>query len=280
MPSRRLEGRIALVTGASRGIGAAVAERFAQEGARLILVARTVGALEEVDDRVKAAGSHATLVPFDLAKHEMIDQLGMSIFERFGKLDVVVANAATLGTLSPIAHGDPAVWRQVLDVNLMANFRLIRSVDPLLRASGAGRAIFVTAPQARAAKAFWSAYAVSKAGMEQMVRIYAAEMARTPVKVNIIDPGTVSTRLRAHAFPGEKDDTYPIRKTLLDRFVDLAAKECPYHGARLAFEERPEVQAADIADIPENATATGDGPGAAPEVAPGPARKQPRDAGS
>jgi len=240
MPTGQLEGRIALVTGASRGIGAAVAKRFAREGARLILVARTVGGLEEVDDAVKAAGSHATLVPMDLAQHELIDQLGMSIFERFGKLDILVGNAAQLGTLSPVAHGDPKAWERVIGVDLMANFRLIRSLDPLLRASGSGRAIFVTAPQARQAKPYWSAYAVAKAGLEQMVKMYAAEVAKSPMKVNLIDPGTVSTALRAQAFPGEPDHAHPLPDTVLDRFVMLASEGCPFNGARVAFEERPE----------------------------------------
>lgn len=243
MGNKRLEGRIALITGASRGIGAAVARRYAQEGAQLILVARTVGGLEEVDDQVQAAGGKATLVPMDLAEHDLIDQLGASIFERFGKLDVVVANAAHLGTLSPIAHGNPKMWQQVLNVNLMANQRLIRSMDPLLRASSNARAIFLTAAQARLPKPFWSAYAVSKAGLEMMVRMYAAEVAKSTIKVNLIDPGTVSTALRAHAFPGESPEAYPIGKPLLDRFVELASVACPYHAARIAFEDRPELRA-------------------------------------
>lgn len=243
MATRRLEGRVALITGASRGIGAAVAERYAAEGARLILVARTVGGLEEVDDQVQSLGAKATLVPMDLADHGLIDQLGASIFERFGKLDIMVANAAHLGTLSPVAHGNPAMWNQVLNVNLLANQRLIRSMDPLLRASSSGRAIFVTASQGRVPKPFWSAYAVSKAGLDVMVRMYAAEVAKSTTKVNLIDPGTVSTALRAHAFPGERTDAHPISRSLLDRFVELASVSCPYHAARIAFEDRPEMRA-------------------------------------
>lgn len=247
MATRRLEGRVALVTGASRGIGAAVAKRYAEEGARLILVARTVGGLEEVDDQVQAVGGKATLVPMDLAEHDLIDQLGASIFERFGKLDVMVANAGHLGTLSPVAHGNPAMWQQVLNVNLVANQRLIRSMDPLLRASSSGRAIFVTAPQGRVPKPFWSAYGVSKAGLDMMVRMYAAEVAKSTIKVNLIDPGTVSTALRAHAFPGESTDAHPISASLLDRFVELATASCPYHAARIAFEDRPELRASEEA---------------------------------
>ncbi|MEM7442286.1 MAG: SDR family NAD(P)-dependent oxidoreductase [Pseudomonadota bacterium] len=235
---KRLEGRVALVTGASRGIGAAVAKRYAEEGARLILVARTVGGLEEVDDHVQSVGAKATLVPMDLAEHSLIDQLGASIFERFGKLDVMVANAGHLGTLSPVAHGNPTMWQQVLNVNLLANQRLVRSMDPLLRASSHASAIFVTAPQGGEPKPFWSAYAVSKAGLEMMVRMYAAEVAKSGIRVNLIDPGKVSTSLRGHAFPGEREDAHPIGKSLMDRFVELAARDCPYHGARIAFEDK------------------------------------------
>ena len=156
-PSDRLTGRIALITGASRGIGAAVARRFAREGAQVILTARTIGALEEIDDAIRADGGQATLVPLDLLKHDHIDPMAASLYERFGRLDILVGNAAMLGTLSPVAHADPPKWQQVLDLNLMANFRLIRAVDPLLRASQAGRAIFVTAGAAREPQAYWGA---------------------------------------------------------------------------------------------------------------------------
>src|SRR5262249_11915819 len=140
----RLAGRIAVITGASRGLGAAVAKRFAAEGAQLVLVARTVGGLEEVDDEVRGFGRSATLVPLDLTGFDPIDRLGQSLFERFGKIDILVANAAVLGTLSPIGHITPRDWTEVINLNLTANWRLIRSLDPLLRASDSGRAIFVT----------------------------------------------------------------------------------------------------------------------------------------
>jgi len=227
----RLAGRIALVTGASRGIGAAVAERFAAEGAHLVLAARTVGGLEETDDAVRRAGGRgATLVPLDLGEFDKIDHLGASLFERFGRLDVLVANAGILGTLSPAGHIQPAVWQRVLDVNLTANWRLIRSLDPLLRASEAGRAIFVTSGTAVGSHAYWGAYAASKAALEALVRSYAAELAKTNLKVNLLDPGVVRTRMRAQAYPGEDPERLPAPAAIAELFVDLAAAECTRNG--------------------------------------------------
>jgi len=171
-----LAGRIALVTGASRGIGRAVARRYAQEGADLILSARTVGALEELDDEIRAInGKTSLLVPMDLRNMDTIDQLGAGLYERYGKLDVLVGNAGVLGQMSPLHHIDPPAWQEVIDVNLTANWRLIRSLDPLLRQSDAGRAIFVSSGVAQNVRAFWGAYAVSKAALEMLVRIYAQE---------------------------------------------------------------------------------------------------------
>lgn len=218
----RLTGRIALVTGASRGIGAAVARRFAREGAQVILTARTMGALEEVDDAIRAEGGSATLAPLNLLKQDGIDPMAASLFERFGKLDILVGNAGMLGTLSPVAHADPAKWRQVVDLNLHANFRLIRALDPLLRASDAGRAIFVTSGVARKPIAYWGAYAVAKAGLEALVKLYAAEMAKTSVRANLIDPGTVRTRLRAAAYPGEDASALPPPESVTETFVEMA----------------------------------------------------------
>ncbi len=223
--SARLAGRIALITGASRGIGAAVAKRFAREGAQVVLTARTMGALEEVDDAIRAEGGAATLVPLDLLKHDHIDPMAASLYERFGRLDILVGNAAMLGTLSPVAHSDPVKWQQVLDLNLMANYRLIRAVDPLLRASDAGRAIFVTSGVARDPQAYWGAYAVAKAGLEFLVRLYAAETAKSTVRANLIDPGVVRTRLRADAFPGEDASVHPEPETITGTFVDMAMAE-------------------------------------------------------
>jgi NAD(P)-dependent dehydrogenase (short-subunit alcohol dehydrogenase family) len=220
---RRLTGRIALVTGASRGIGAAVARRFAREGAHVVLVARTVGGLEEVDDAIKSFGGAATLVPLDLTQFEGIDQLGAALYERFGRLDILVGNAAALGALSPVGHIDPKLWSRVMDLNLTANWRLIRSMDPLLRRSPAGRAIFVTAEQGHRPSAYWGAYAAAKAGLEMLAKTWEAELARTQIKVALIDPGPVATRLRAEAFPGEDRAALATPDDVVDRFVELAA---------------------------------------------------------
>ena len=195
--SGALSGRIALVTGASRGIGAAVAIRFARDGAHVVLAARTVGGLEEVDDAVRAGGGTATLVPVDLRDFIKIDELAARIFDRWGRLDILVGNAAEFGIFSPLGHIDPATWCEVVDLNLTANWRLIRAMDPLLRVAPAGRAIFVTSGVARGVFPYWGPYAVSKAGLEMLVKIYAGEIAKTRVRANLIDPGIVRTRLRA-----------------------------------------------------------------------------------
>ncbi len=226
----RLEGRIALVTGASRGIGAAVARRYAREGARLVLLARTQGGLEELDDEIRALGAEATLVPLDITDFEALDRLGAALFERHGRLDVVVGNAGTLGTLSPVSHIGPDDWQTVLDVNLTANWRLVRSLDTLLRASDAGRAIFVSSGVAGFVKPYWGAYAVSKAALEMMVKIYAAETARTSIRANLIDPGAVRTAMRAAAFPGEDPMTLPEPDAITDLFVELAEPACERTG--------------------------------------------------
>ncbi len=221
--SGALEGRIALITGASRGIGAAVAEAYAKEGAQVILTARTVGGLEETDDKVRAAsGKPATLIPLDLERHDQIDALGAAIHEKCGRLDVLVGNAAMLGNLTPLSHAEPKMWQRVQDVNLTANWRLLRSLDPLLKASEAGRAIFVTSGAAKAAFAYWGAYAVSKAGLEMLVRTYAAENAKTSVCANLIDPGVVATAMRAQAFPGEDASGHSLPEQVTDLFVKIA----------------------------------------------------------
>ena len=225
-----LAGRVALVTGASRGIGAAVAKRFAAEGAHLVLVARTAGGLEDVDDAVQAAGSSATLVPLDLRDFAQIDRLGAALYERFKKLDILVGNAATLGVLAPLGHIDPPLWEEVMAVNVGANWRLIRSMDPLLRRSEAGRAIFVTAAQGSGVFPYWGAYAASKAALEAMVRTYAGETSKTKLRVNLIDPGVVRTALRAQAFPGENPAGLRPPDEVAPRFVELASAACTRHG--------------------------------------------------
>ena len=225
-----LSGKVALITGASRGIGAAVAERFAGEGAHLVLAARTIGGLEEVDDAVRAARGSATLVPVDLRDFVKIDELAAALFERWGRLDILVGNAAEFGVFSPLGHIDPATWAEVMDLNLTANWRLIRAMDPLLRVAPAGRAIFVTSGVARGVFPYWGPYAVGKAGLEMLVKIYAGEIAKTGVRANLIDPGIVRTRLRARAFPGEDPRRLPPPESVADAFLTLALPECTRNG--------------------------------------------------
>ncbi|MGA0394683.1 MAG: SDR family NAD(P)-dependent oxidoreductase, partial [Rhodospirillales bacterium] len=227
---KRLSGRIALVTGASRGIGRAVAKRFAEEGAHVIINARTQGALEELDDEIQAIGGQATLVPGDLTDFDMIDQMGRAVFERWKKLDILVGNAGVLGTLSPIPHIDPKTWDQVMAVNVTVNYRLIRSFDPLLRASDAGRAIFVSSGVASKPRAYWGVYAVSKAALETMARIYAEEVKSSNLRVNIINPGATRTGMRAEAMPGEDPEILKTPESITGLFVDLAAPSCQKHG--------------------------------------------------
>ncbi|HVM85205.1 MAG TPA: SDR family NAD(P)-dependent oxidoreductase [Candidatus Binatia bacterium] len=228
----RLAGRVALVTGASRGIGKAVARLFAQEGAEMVLVARTVGGLEELDDEIRQlTGRTSLLVPLDLKEFEAIDRLGAALYERYGRLDVLVGNAGDLGTLSPLGHIEPAEWQRVLDLNLTANWRLIRSLDPLLRLSEAGRAIFVSSSVGQVARPFWGAYSVSKAALEMMVRVYAQEIQQTKVRANLIDPGRTRTGMRAQAFPGEDPASLPAPEQIAAKFLPLALPECELNGA-------------------------------------------------
>ncbi|MBY0511929.1 MAG: SDR family NAD(P)-dependent oxidoreductase [Rhodospirillaceae bacterium] len=229
--TKRLEGRIALVTGASRGIGRAVALRYAQEGAHVVAFARTLGGLEELDDDIqKATGKSATLINESLTDFDKIDRVGAALHERYGKLDIVVGAAGMLGQLSPMGHYKPKMWADVFDLNVHANWRIIRSFDPLLRASDAGRAVFVTSGVARMARMYWGPYAASKAALEQMVKAYAAEMAHTAVKANIVDPGRVRTKMRAQAYPGEDASKLPTPDQITDVFVDLAEPGCTKNG--------------------------------------------------
>lgn len=226
----RLKDRIALITGASRGIGQAVALRFAAEGAQVILAARTVGGLEATDDAIRAKGGASTLVPINLTDFDKIDQLGAHIAERFGRLDILVGNAGILGDLTPLAHAEAKMWEHVIATNLTANWRLMRSFDPLLRASKAGRALFVTSGAAAGATPYWGPYAVSKAALEMLVQTYAAEVATTSIRVNLVDPGVVRTAIRAVAMPGEDPMTLPAPESVTDVFVQLASAECNANG--------------------------------------------------
>eukprot|EP01030_Chromulinospumella_sphaerica_P023658 gene23658-23697_t len=192
-----LQDKIALVTGATRGIGQAAAIALAQAGAHVIALGRTQGALEALDDTIFAStGQHATLVPIDLREPEGLDPLGGHLFERFGRLDIVVHAAAVLGGLSPTGHVEPKSWDQTMLVNLTATWRLIRSFEPLLRASERGRAIFLTTGRVQRPKAFWGAYAATKAGMEALVRCWADELESTSVRAVLLDPNTMRTKMR------------------------------------------------------------------------------------
>jgi NAD(P)-dependent dehydrogenase (short-subunit alcohol dehydrogenase family) len=234
--SGRLAGRVALVTGASRGIGRAVAKRFAAEGADVICVARTQGALEELDDEINAlASGKAVLCPLNLREFDKIDQVAAAIYERFKRLDILVGNAGDIGGgLAPIGHIDQKHFQEAFDVNVTANYRLIRAFDPLLRMSEAGRAMFVTASQALDPQPFWGVYAAGKAALESIVTTWAAEIANiSAVKVNLIDPGVVATRMRTIAFPGEDQSTLRQPEQVTDIFVELAEPGCSRHGERV-----------------------------------------------
>ncbi len=216
-----LSDRIVLVTGASRGIGYQAAIEAARRGAHVIAVARTVGGLEDLDDAIQALGGSTTLVPLDLRDGEGIDRLGAAIFERWGRLDGLVANAGSLKVLSPVPHVEPKDFDEVMAVNVTANYRLIRSLDLLLRQSDAGRAVFVSSSSAQSARAFWGPYAASKAALEALVKSYAAEVATTNLKVNLFYPGAVRTAMRAKAMPGEDPETLPMPAEIVGQLIDM-----------------------------------------------------------
>lgn len=225
-----LAGRIALVTGASRGIGREAAKALAAAGAHVIAVARTVGALEELDDEIKALGGTATLVPLDLRDFPALDRLGASIFERWGRLDAFLGNAGVLGTLTPLAHLDPKVFQEAMDVNVTANWRMIRSFDPLLRRSDAGRVVFVTSGVARKYTPFWGIYAASKAALESLALTYAAECEATAIRVNLFNPGPLRTAMRAKAMPGEDPATLKPPSAAVPALVELLSPSCTKNG--------------------------------------------------
>ncbi len=218
--------RTALVTGASRGVGRALALALARQGAHIVALARTQGALDELDDEIGAMGGRATLVPCDLADFDALDRLGAALFERFGRLDVLVGNAGILGPLTPLAHVDPKDWNKVIAINVTANWRLIRSLDPLLRASNAGRALFITSAAAHRAqmKPYWGPYAVSKAALEAIARTYAAETEKTSsIKIMLANPGPLRTHMRALAMPGEDPSTLRTPEEFAQKAVALCA---------------------------------------------------------
>lgn len=232
-----LKDRIALVTGASRGIGYFTALELARAGAHVIACARTVGGLEELDDAIKAVGGSATLVPFDITDMAAIDKLGASIFERWGKLDILVANASILGVISPIAHVEAKVFEKVINTNVTAMWRLIRSLEPLLVKSDAGRALLLSSGVATNPRAFWGAYAMSKAAVETMGRIWAEEMAHTNLKINLVNPGATRTAMRAQAMPGEDPETLPHPSEIAEKILPLMSPDLTESGKLFVVRE-------------------------------------------
>jgi len=230
-----MEGRVALVTGASRGIGKAAALALANAGAHVILVARTVGGLEDADDEIQRAGGSATLVPLDVKDFAALDRLGASIYERWGKLDAFFGNAGVLGAISPLSHLEPKTFQELIDVNVTANWRMIRSFDPLLRLSDAGRALFVTSGAAQKHTPFWGGYAMAKAALESLALTYAAECASTNVRVNLLSPGPLRTAMRARAMPGEDPQSLLPPETVVPLIVDLLSPASEKNGEIVAF---------------------------------------------
>ena len=238
MPDLPLKDRIALVTGASRGIGQASALALAKAGAHVVAVARTQGALEALDDEIKAAtGQPATLVPMDLAEPDGLDQLGLALHNRFGRLDILIHAAAMLGPLTPVAHIEPKQWDKVIALNLTAPYRLIRAMEPLLRASEHPRAIFLTSGRAIRPKAFWGPYGVTKAGLEHMVRTWADELEQTKVRAVLLDPSVMRTRMRAEAMPGEDPATLPVPSEIGPLVVELAQADLGLPTASVVFSD-------------------------------------------
>lgn len=229
--------RIALVTGASRGIGRAVALELAREGWRVIALARSQKALEQLDDRITAAGGEVTLVPADLRDGDGIDRLGAALHERFGRLDGLAGCAGILGSLTPAHQPSPAQMEEVMNVNFIANWRLIRAMHPLLRLSEAGRAVFLTSTAARSPKAYWGPYAASKAALEALVTSYAAENNITPVKANLFNPGPVRTAMRAKAYPGEDPLTLPTPEDVAPQITAMLSADYTTNGALVQFKQ-------------------------------------------
>ena len=231
-----LSGRVAVVTGASRGIGRAAALGLAEKGVHVVAVARTVGGLEELDDEIKAkGGGAATLVPLDLKDYAAIDRLGAAVFERWGRLDMLFANAGLLGAITPVPHIEPKLFDDVMAVNVTANLRLIRSLDPLLRQSDAGRALFVSSGAVNTLRPFWGIYSTSKAALEALVRTYANEMQQTRVRANLINPGPLRTRMRAQAMPGEDPMTLKTPDALVPDIIRMLSPDYEGNGTLFDF---------------------------------------------
>jgi NAD(P)-dependent dehydrogenase (short-subunit alcohol dehydrogenase family) len=229
---------IALVTGASRGIGAALALALARAGHHIVAVARTTGGLEELDDQIQAAGGSATLVPLDVKDMDGIARLALALYERYGKLDVLAGNAGVLGPLSPLDHVEPKYFDDCMAVNVKANWQLIRTMDALLKRAPAGRAVFLTSGVARKPRAYWGPYAASKAALETLVRTYAAESANSAVRANLFSPGPTRTRMYLGAFPGVDPETLPTPEEVAAAIVPLCSPDCAENGKIYSFREK------------------------------------------
>jgi len=223
--TKLLASRIALVTGASRGIGYATARALAKAGAHVVAVARTQGGLEELDDEIRQDGGSATLVPLNLTDFDGIARLGAALHERHGKLDILVGNAGVAGPSSPLGHIELKPWNEVMAINVTANFQLIRCMEPLLKKSDAGRAVFVTSAAANKALGYLGPYAASKAALETLVRVWANETATTPVRVNLFNPGPIRTRMRATVFPGEDPLTLDTPDQVAEFILPMCAPD-------------------------------------------------------
>jgi len=233
-----LASRIALVTGASRGIGYATARALAKLGAHIVAVARTQGGLEELDDEIRKDGGTATLVPLSLVDFDGIARLGAALFERHGKLDILVGNAGVAGPSSPLGHIELKPWNDVMAVNVTANFQLIRCMEPLLRKSDAGRAVFITSGAASKASAYLGPYAASKAALETLVRVWAHETASTPIRVNLFNPGPIRTRMRASVFPGEDPMTLDTPEQAAEFILPMCAPDWTETGKFYDYKTR------------------------------------------
>ncbi len=236
--TKRLDGKVALITGATRGIGAGVAKALAREGAHIILTGRTTGALEEMDDAVRELGAETTLVPMDLQDFDAIDRLGGHVAEIWGRLDILVGNAGILGPISPLGHISPKEWEKLMAINVTANYRLLRSFDPLLKAAEAARAVFVTSTVAEDCRAYWGGYATTKAALNCMVKTYALEVANvTSIRANILNPGPIRTNMRAAAMPGEDPDTLDTPDDIAPLFVKMCLPQFQENGRIISYRD-------------------------------------------
>lgn len=238
---KRFEDRVALVTGASRGLGRAMALALAREGAHVVIAARSTASLEDLDDEIRAAGGTATILRLDLRAHDTLDQLGPLLYQRWGKLDILVAAGAILGALSPLPHVTSDAWDAVIDINLSANWRLIRTLDPLLKKAKDARVLIATAGEAKGELAYWGPYAVSKAGLEALARTYAAEVENTEVRVTLLDPGPMRTGLRAKAFPGEDKSRLADPDDVAAFALPLLLPEATENGRVIRYEPKQKI---------------------------------------